>query len=646
MDNTSKIKSNSSLIVACIFSALAFFASLIITWFFFVRVVPREHERTIELGAYYELSDDPGEYLTGLKIFRSGAVVDTHDVNIFVPGEYTVKVFYKGKTIEYPVSVADTKAPTVEFRSDHTDDIIFYDGLDEDGYGVFEIGIARTIGDMFDYIYDESGELEAFLYCDGEELSSAKIYPGDSFKGESVEEQLRRIEDSCVKREGRFVLDELKYYNLTIEVRDGSGNTISKDFTVKAVDTIAPNIIAHSVPENHFVAANQPYSADEIALYISDNSNFYTAAFIVGDETVSKITFDKTGPQKVTIVASDESGNEATCDVTVMVDEAPIFIAVADKDIKVGSDYDLLDHIVAVDNTDGNVTDTIVVDDGGFDPYTPGLYSVKYTATDSHNLSTTVICNLNVGDEGYGDYYLSEKEISLLCDYDFFEYEPLSKNDYEAACELVEPTLVNLIHRTGGGGYSAGSGFIYRIDEDYTYIVTCVHVIEDLEDPIELMFCDSKATVIKIDVPFYLEKSDINEIAMLRIDTGLIPAETLVELREIYCDEDIYRELKIGQNIIAYSGHWINKNPMIRSATILNLKAKFCDDATSCVKATHNVEAGMSGTAVFDEKGRLVGVVEGYMALWDSSIGNYSYSDYYLRIDGLEDFYRRMERIE
>ena len=54
----------------------------------------------------------------------------------------------------------------------------------------------------------------------------------------------------------------------------------------------------------------------------------------------------------------------------------------------------------------------------------------------------------------------------------------------------------------------------------------------------------------------------------------------------------------------------------------------------------------MSGTAVFDEKGRLVGVVEGYMALWDSSIGNYSYSDYYLRIDGLEDFYRRMEKIE
>ena len=87
MDNTSKNKSNSSLIVACIFSALVFFASLIITWFFFVRVVPREHERTIELGAYYELSDDPGEYLTGLKIFRSGAVVDTHDVNIFVPGE-------------------------------------------------------------------------------------------------------------------------------------------------------------------------------------------------------------------------------------------------------------------------------------------------------------------------------------------------------------------------------------------------------------------------------------------------------------------------------------------------------------------------------------------------------------------------------
>ncbi|MBQ3898352.1 MAG: hypothetical protein II741_00770, partial [Lachnospiraceae bacterium] len=75
-------------------------------------------------------------------------------------------------------------------------------------------------------------------------------------------------------------------------------------------------------------------------------------------------------------------------------------------------------------------------------------------------------------------------------------------------------------------------------------------------------------------------------------------------------------------------------------------KARFCDDATSCLKATHNVEAGMSGTAVFDEKGRLVGVVEGYMSLWDSGTGRYNYSDYYLRIDGLEDFYRRMEKIQ
>lgn len=58
--------------------------------------------------------------------------------------------------------------------------------------------------------------------------------------------------------------------------------------------------------------------------------------------------------------------------------------------IEAGASFDPLDGVTASDVEDGDVTSKItVIDDGGFDPNTPGDYTVSYSVTDSAGKTTT-----------------------------------------------------------------------------------------------------------------------------------------------------------------------------------------------------------------------------------------------------------------
>ncbi len=633
--------SNAPVVISIVLGALLVICSYFWLWYLFFRVVPSFEKKTVELGRHIEA--DPDEYLTGLSFMHRGAVVDIHDVNPYVEGSYVVKVYHSGDVFEYTININDTFGPDICQKMYGPSDYNDGGGIDENGLSTFEQGVNYYISDLLDYAYEPSGCMEISLLVNGVFVSKVSIDEGIGYKGEDIEEQAERLLKAEHESWNGYSFGDKGVYHLKVYAIDKAGIDNYVEWDIEVVDTTAPCIETFYDPAAHYLATDRIYKPDDLVDGIYENSDFYSAAIIDGDDTLSEISFDTVGEHTVTVYAVDEEGNESTAEATVMVDEAPIFIGVRNKDVLIDTEYDLYNDIVAVDNTDGDVSYTITIDDGGFDSTVKGTYKVKYTAMDSHGIMSTVTCELTVGDNEPADYYLTDEEVSLLCGYDFFEYEPLKDYDYEKAVSLVEPTLVNMIYRSPSGGYSAGSGFIYKIDEDYTYIVTCVHVMADLKDPVEIKFCDDDATAFTVALPEYEALSDRNEIAMFRIETDLIPAQALVDLKEIYCDENVYRDLKIGQEVVAYSGHWLNGDPVIRKMTILNLKTRFVDDAVNCMKTTHNVKAGMSGTAVFDQKGRLVGVVEGYISLWDYDISDYKYSAYQLRIEGLNSLYTRLE---
>ncbi len=628
-----KNKPNNKGIVPLIIGGIIFLAADYFSlWYFLVRVSPKFEEKTIELGLE-EVSLDADDYLTGLHFFHSDAWVDTSGLNRFVEGSYTVVVYLADKEYEYTFNVEDTTAPEI-VNKDITDDDYVELGAD---YG-------SVVGDFFETVYDESGILGLTLYVDDNEVSTAEITTSGYYTGEDEKTQFDRIAEALSQNaSGSF--DEKKTYDIKLVANDNAGNSHSCDFSIDARDTMPPQVTLFDEAEQPYFATNRKYRPEDFIKDIDDASGFWSTAFIIDEEPSAYIEFEDMGDHEITFYAVDESGNETRLELTAPFDEPPIFVAVRNKDIKAGSDYDLLYHIIAVDNTDGDVSDTIVVDDGGFDTAVRGTYNVKYTAVDSHGLETEIVSELTVGNDYAGYFYLTDEEIDLLCEYNFFEYDLLEEEDYTQVLDLIEPAQVNMIYRFSDArhsGYTAGSGFIYRIEEDYTYIVSCTHVYEEFEGTVEVMFCDEIGSTIEIPKPHFLQMSPENEVAMIRIPTEDIPADVLVEIKEINADEDVYSSLRKGQTVVAYSGHFLNDEPRIGKMAIQSLDEYFMNDAVNCVKTTHDVQRGMSGGSVCDLYGRLIGVVEGYMSLWNYDTGDYDNSDFLLRIVGLEDLYNRL----
>lgn len=60
-----------------------------------------------------------------------------------------------------------------------------------------------------------------------------------------------------------------------------------------------------------------------------------------------------------------------------------IFAKESSVRIAVGEEYDLMSGIYGIDNLEGNITDKVQIDIGGYDPNIPGVYKITYTLSDS-----------------------------------------------------------------------------------------------------------------------------------------------------------------------------------------------------------------------------------------------------------------------
>ena len=399
-------------------------------------------------------------------------------------------------------------------------------------------------------------------------------------------------------------------------------------------DTTPPEIIPFA--DELYIATGREYVPADFAEKITDLSGDVTCRIKFENSVCEQISFPSAGSFELYLEAEDASGNIGRREIFFTVDDPPVIIGAFDRHLPLGTDFDLT-RAAAVDTGDGNITDRLKVDRGGFDPRREGDYTVTYTVSDSHGLETRKSVTLSVCNRRKlmlfrDDISLTSDELRLLCDTGYFSYKPLDTPDYDRAVNLIEPALVNF-KQVRSNGYASGSGCIYRITPEYIYLLSVQHVMKEVHRNCNVLFFDG--TVVRKNID-YVSPLKSNELSMCKIPTSDISTDTLMLLRQIYVDKEIYGRLSKGDEVIAYAKHWSGTDKdYIRRMKLRNVSASVAEFGFyhSLLETTEGVENGMSGTAVTDLRGNLVGLVSAYGTATDDEK---AVSSYHSRIDVLD----------
>ena len=324
---------------------------------------------------------------------RDDAKIETafKDIKWNVPGEYTVKISYGGKSYSSIIEIVDTVAPVPDkvvaavlkdAKVSPEDFVLGYDDATEvsssfvtepstDKTGTFDCKISATdLGENvteFDaklIVADKIVELEADNRTVSEDEVKALI-PAE-YAGYTVDPEASDMS---------FELTELGAH--TIFLSQGDAKAI---VAVVVKDTVAPSAEGIECP------CSTGYYCDPIKFVtnIVDMSSV-KAAF------VEEPDWNTEGTQEVEIVLTDRSGNSTKVSAKAVVapdETAPVIYAAKDTYCYVGDAVAYFKEVFAEDNADPNPT--IDVDKSKVDAKTAGTYDVTYTATDAEGNSSSV----------------------------------------------------------------------------------------------------------------------------------------------------------------------------------------------------------------------------------------------------------------
>lgn len=401
-------------------------------------------------------------------------------------------------------------------------------------------------------------------------------------------------------------------------------------YCINVTDTVKPELTLNT--EVDYIATNRDYAPQYFVKDVFDLSGTAEIYFDVGGSLEQTINLESTGEYEVCIVAKDISGNETAQTTTVTVDSAPILIGIENATIPIGTDYNFVQGVVAVDEVDGIITDQIVVNTDTFNATVSGDYEVTYSVSDSYGIETTKNVTITVSENAPKDYgksnSLTLEELQILCDFKYFTYEPLEIGNYDEVIELVKPTSVNIQNKK-----TVGCGFIYKVTPQYVYIGSVNHVTKHFKNGGTLLFHND----VSIPITYENERANsTNELSMFKIETSQIPKDTLLTLKEAHVDINIYDKLETNEPLIQYCENfaWTNEQKIKKTNLIdifTSLQQINYIDCCITTKATGLV--GMSGSPLYDYKGNLIGSIS----------SEYNSKDYHMRIDMLEELKERLD---
>jgi hypothetical protein len=194
-----------------------------------------------------------------------------------------------------------------------------------------------------------------------------------------------------------------------ITVTDDSGNSSRCTLTVIVNDEEAPEITCPAGPvferENTTDLCAYVASGGEFDAVATDQCEGVTISHNYGAWAIPTTLDGATFPVGTTVVvwtATDASGNTATCSITIIVEDTqnPEFVNCPNTVFTIGADADCSNGViwsipVAEDNCGiASVVETSLNGPYYGQPLTPGVYNIRYTATDIHG--NTALCTFTV----------------------------------------------------------------------------------------------------------------------------------------------------------------------------------------------------------------------------------------------------------
>ncbi len=336
-----------------------------------------EYGQTISVHELASATDENSESVDVLikSVSPESAVLseDCTSVTFPLPGDYTVTI-----------SAADESGneATAEATVHVTDEIspVFTDFTEQ-----LEVGYGKSVK-----LSDQ--EEEGVIYAAAEdEISDTAIYISDV---QSVSQDLSATSYSMTT--DSVVFTDIGDYIVTVTAQDESGNDTSEAISVSVIDEIAPDFSG--------IRSEYDLTEDDEA---PDYLEGVTAIDEIDGNLTGEITLDDTdvnygvpGEYTVTYYVTDSSGNVAEKSASVIVqDTTPPVISLTKTSYSVNAGSEALDFasvVSATDAVDGDLTDSVVIDDSAVDYDTPGTYEVTYSISDSSGNVTEKTASVTV----------------------------------------------------------------------------------------------------------------------------------------------------------------------------------------------------------------------------------------------------------
>ncbi len=382
-------------------------------------------------------------------------------------------------------------------------------------------------------------------------------------------------------------------------------------YRITIQDTVPPEILWKE--GQIYLAADRDCTVTDVITGVRDADREAEAFFLEGNDALDEIRFGSVGEYTLEIGARDRAGNEARGEVRVIVDTPPAFEGIHDFYVVPGSEPDYQEKVAARDDVDGDLTESIRIDDSDVELDREGSYTLRYLAQDSYGLETVEEALVMVGSPEEIQELIGHRQIDYRVDcilgapniYDGggSEYE-----DMEETLEYMRPALVQLYHGLGRGGYSSGSGYIVEIAEDAVYICTNNHVVEKYEDWDIYFYDGTKLHGEAVGV------SEIYDVGVAKVAREDVPEELLDRLMTVHIDRTYWeslddQEIELALERVDREGGLLHKS----MGNLIKIKQEFdWYEYLPHTEVTIELVHGDSGSAVLDGYGNLIGMAFAY----------------------------------
>lgn len=388
-------------------------------------------------------------------------------------------------------------------------------------------------------------------------------------------------------------------------------------------DTKGPKI---SYEKTYFyVEPQKEYGPEYFVEAVWDESNPVTVTMArdAYSEAKETISFEETGEETIFLTATDPYGNKTSLTIWIVVDEPPVFDAVKECYVAVGSEPNLYNELYVNDTASGDLTGDVVIDEKDLNCHKVGDYEISYYVEDAGGLSAEATGMVHVMEEekireGIASGEINPEEV-YIAGVAGFDAGIEGAGAMSRLAERLLPSLVHLRIFSEEKG-TLGAGFIMGITEEYVYIGTSGHVLEN-EGERTLCFFDGE------EEPFEdVAMRDPSDTAIVKVNVRDIPAKTLSQLKIVNTKEAAWK--RIGKEKVPLFFCLIKEEGLeyFRTGYDCGYDSRYKKIDYAAIKVSMRLEPGNSGSAIFDLEGNLVALAAGQSRSKDGAVRYYAVS--------------------